>query len=120
MKNVATYMTTFEEQAESLATKKISQDNVIKIFNEVFKYEPEKMSQRQATNFEMNRAEFLSCYKAEDNQNFTGTAWGVINGAADYLTHHTSQRKPTADAMFVNTTFLSVALNQIFNRVSAI
>lgn len=120
MHDVATYMSTFEETAETLATKKVSYDQVIKIFNEVFKYDPEKMTNRQVVNFEMNRAEFLSCYKNEDNQNFTGTAWGVINGAADYLTHHTGSRKPTSDAMFVNTTLLSVALNQIFNRVSAI
>jgi len=120
MHEVATYMTTFEGTANQLATKKVSQDNVIKIFNDVFKYDPEKMTQRQATNFEMNRAEFLSCYKADDNQNLVGTAWGVINGAADYLTHHTSQRKPSQEAMFVNTTFLSIALNQIFNRVSAL
>lgn len=119
MRDVATYMSTFKENAESLATKKVSQDQVIKVFNEVFKYDPEKMSMRQLNNFEMNRAEFLSCYKSEDNANFTGTAWGVINGAADYLTHHTGQRKPSADAMFVNTTLLSVVLNQIFNRVAA-
>jgi phage/plasmid-like protein (TIGR03299 family) len=120
MHDVATYMSTFEDTAEELAKKKISQDQIIKIFNEVFKYDPEKMTNRQVTNFEMNRAEFLSCYKSDDNQNFNGTAWGVINGAADYLTHHVSQRKPTADAMFVNTTLLSVALNQIFNRVVAV
>ena len=119
MRDVATYMSTFKENAESLATKKVSQDQVIKVFNDVFKYDPEKMSMRQLNNFEMNRAEFLSCYKSEDNANFTGTAWGVINGAADYLTHHTGQRKPSADAMFVNTTLLSVVLNQIFNRVAA-
>lgn len=119
MRDVATYMSTFKENAESLATKKVSQDQVIKVFNEVFKYDPEKMSMRQLNNFEMNRAEFLSCYKSEDNANFIGTAWGVINGAADYLTHHTGQRKPSADAMFVNTTLLSVVLNQIFNRVAA-
>lgn len=119
MHDVANYMSTFEDTAEELATKHISFDKVVSIFNDVFKYDPEKMSNKQVTNFEMNRAEFLSCYKNEDNQNFQGTAWGVINGAADYLTHHTGSRKPTADAMFVNTTFLSVALNQIFNRVNA-
>lgn len=120
MHDVATYMSTFQDTAEHLATKRVTQDQVIKIFNDVFKYNPEKMTQRQATNFEMNRAEFLSCYKAEDNQNLVGTAWGVINGAADYLTHHTSQRKPSQEAMFVNTTLLSVMLNQIFNRVSTL
>lgn len=120
MRDVASYMATFKENAETLAMKRISQDQVIKVFNDVFKYDPEKMSNRQVVNFEMNRAEFLSCYKSEDNQNFTGTAWGLVNGAADYLTHHTGPRKSTPDAMFVNTTFLSIALSQIFNRVAAL
>ena len=118
MRDVATYMETFENTAENLYQKKINDDNVIKIFNEVFKYDPAKMSPRQTSNFDLNRAEFLSCYRNTDNQNFQGTAWGLINGAADYLTHHTGTRRSSADAMFVNTTFLSIALNQIFNRVS--
>ena len=120
MRDVANYMETFQDTAAELATKKITQDQVIKIFNEVFKYDPEKMTNRQVNNLEMNRAEFLSCYKAEDNQNFVGSAWGLMNGAADYLTHHTGQRKSSPDAMFVNTTLLSVVLNQIFNRVNAL
>lgn len=120
MHDVATYMQTFEENAQMLSTKRVSFDQIVNIFNEVFKYNPETMTNKQVTNFEMNRAEFLSCYKNEDNQNFQGTAWGVINGAADYLTHHTGVRKPTADAMFVNTTLLSIALNQIYNRVVAL
>jgi len=120
MQEVASYMSTFEDTATELATKKITQDQLIKIFNDVFKYDPEKMTNRQVTNFDMNRAEFISCYNSEDNQNFKGTAWGAINGAADYLTHHQGQRKSSADAMFVNTTFLSIALNQIFNRVATL
>ena len=120
MKDVASYMETFEDNAEQLATKKISQDSVINIFNDVFKYDPAKMSPRQAANFEMNRSEFISCYKSDDNQNLVGTAWGVINGAADYLTHHTGQRKTSQDAMFVNTTLMSVVLNQIYGRVAAL
>jgi len=120
MQEVASYITKFEGTAEELATKKITQDQIIKIFNDVFKYDPEKMTNRQVTNFDMNRTEFISCYNSDDNQNFKGTAWGLMNGAADYLTHHQGQRKSSADAMFVNTTFLSIALNQIFNRVSTL
>ena len=120
MKEVGTYMQTFEATAEQLATKKISHDEIIRIFNDVFKYDPDKMSNRQVTNFELNRADFLSCYNANDNQNFVGTAWGVMNGAADYLTHHKGQRKTSTEAMFVNTSLLSVVLNQIYARVSAV
>jgi phage/plasmid-like protein (TIGR03299 family) len=118
MKDVATYMNTFEESAETLATKKISYNEVIQIYNDVFKYDPAKMSNRQLQNFEEARSDFLACYNNDDNQNFIGTAWGVMNGAADYLTHHRSVRKTSPDTIFVNTTLLATTLNQIFKRVS--
>lgn len=118
MRDVAGYMETFEDTAEILATKKIQYMDVVKIFNEVFEYKPETMSNRQIQNFEEARTDFLACYNSDDNQNFIGTAWGVMNGAADYLTHHKPVRKAHPDATFVNTTLLATALNQIFKRVS--
>ena len=120
MRDVATYMETFEDTAENLATKKISREQIHKLFNEVFEYKPEKMSDRQKRNFDEMRTDFFSCYDAEDNQNFKDTAWGVMNGAADFLTHRKTVRKANPDAIFVNTTLLASALNQIFKRVSAV
>jgi phage/plasmid-like protein (TIGR03299 family) len=118
MRDVAGYMETFTDTATNLATKKISYDAVINVFNDVFKYKPETMSTRQLQNFEDARNDFLACYNSDDNQNFKGTAWGVMNGAADYLTHHRSVRKTHPDMIFVNTTLLATTLNQIFNRIS--
>ena len=118
MKDVAGYMQTFEDTAETLSRQKISYKDVIQIFNDVFKYDPVKMSDKQQRNFEQDRNDFLSCYNSDDNQNFIGTAWGVMNGAADYLTHHRSSRKSSPDAIFVNTTLLATSLNQIYKRVS--
>lgn len=118
MRDVATYMETFEQTAEVLANQKISYTDVIHIFNDVFKYDPEKMSVRQKENFASARNDFLACYNSDDNQNFIGTAWGVMNGAADYLTHHRSGRKSNSESLFINTTLLASALNQIFKRVS--
>lgn len=119
MRDVAGYMETFEDTALELASKHISYDKVIQVFNDVFSYDPSKMSDRQLRNFEIARNDFLTCYTNDDNQNFVGTAWGVVNGAADYLTHHRSVRKTHPDTIFVNTTLLATALNQIVKRVSA-
>lgn len=118
MRDVAGYMKTFEDTASILSNQKIGYTDVINIFNEVFKYDPVKMSDRQKINFASARNDFLACYNSDDNQNFVGTAWGVMNGAADYLTHHRSGRKTSADSVFVNTTLLASALNQILKRVS--
>lgn len=118
MRDVAEYMETFEDTAVELATKKVRYDDVIKMFNDVFKYDPVKMSERQKQNFDDARNDFLSCYNSDDNQNFIGTAWGIMNGAADYLTHHKSVRKTHPDSVFVNTTLLATTLGQIYKRLS--
>ena len=118
MRDVAEYMETFEDTAVELATKKVRYDDVIKMFNDVFKYDPIKMSERQKQNFDDARNDFLSCYNSDDNQNFIGTAWGIMNGAADYLTHHKSVRKTHPDSVFVNTTLLATTLGQIYKRLS--
>lgn len=117
MRDVAGYMQTFDMAANDLVAKKISYGEVIRIFNEVFKYDPVKMSKRQKDNFEIARNDFLTCYNSDDNQNFRGTAWGVMNGAADYLTHHRTSRKSNSDSIFVNTTILVSALNKIYAQV---
>ncbi len=118
MRDVAGYMETFEDTAETLAMKHISYSDVITVFNDVFEYDPIKMSDRQKQNFDNSRNDFLACYNTDDNQNFVGTAWGVINGAADYLTHHRSARRTNPEMLFVNTTLLATTLNKILNRVS--
>ena len=118
MKDVTGYMETFTETATTLATKKIGYDEVVQIFNDVFGYAPEHMSERQKRTFLDSRTDFLSCYTSEDNKNFYGSAWGVINGAADYLTHHRSVRRSSLESVFVNTTIMSNTLSEIYKRVS--
>lgn len=117
LSDVASYMDTFKVEAETLANVKLSTDQLIKAFNEVFKYDPEKMSTRQIVTFDENLTEFLAAYNAEDNQNFKGTVWGGINGAADYLTHHTSKRPSSPETRFVNVTLLSTLLKQFYNQL---
>lgn len=118
LSDVAAYMDRFAVEAETLAQVKLSDDKLIKAFNEVFKYDREKMSARQIVTFDENLEEFLLAYKAEDNQNFKGTVWGGINGAADYLTHHTSKRPTSQETRFVNVTLLSTLLNQFYRQLT--
>lgn len=119
MKDVAGFMQTFEDTANVLVNRKIAYSDVIQIFNDVFKYDPESMSDKQKQNFAKDKNAFLACYNNDDNQNFVGTAWGVLNGAADYLTHHKFGKKSNAESAFVNGTLVANHLNQILVRVSA-
>lgn len=117
LSDVAAYMDTFKVEAEKLANIRLSTDQLIEAFNNVFKYDPEKMSNRQIVTFDENLTEFLAAYDANDNQNFKGTVWGGINGAADYLTHHTSKRPSSQETRFVNVTLLSTLLKQFYNQL---
>ena len=36
---------------------------------------------------------FKECYNADDNSNFIGTGWGVLNAYTDFLTHMPVGRK---------------------------
>ena len=114
LKDVAGYMTTFKSTAESLAEKKISYDDVISVFYETFG--TANMDSQQKQKLDRSRSKFLACYNSDDNQNFRGTAWGVINSAADYLTHHKISRSGP-DMRFVNTTLVTSALTQIYDNV---
>ena len=114
LKDVAGYMTTFKSTAESLAEKKISYDDVINVFYETFG--TANMDSQQKQKLDRSRSKFLACYNSDDNQNFRGTAWGVINSAADYLTHHKISRSGP-DMHFVNTTLVTSALTQIYDNV---
>lgn len=118
LSDVAAYMDRFAVEAETLAQVKLSNDKLIKAFNEVFKYDREKMTDRQIVTFDSNLTEFLAAYNAEDNQNFKGTVWGGINGAADYLTHHTSKRPASPETRFVNVTLLSTLLKQFYTQLT--
>ena len=115
--DVAHYMTTFDEQANTLATMHVQDKDAVAAFYRVFKYDPAKMSERQKVTFDDKLMQFLTAYKADDNQNFVGTAWGILNGAADYLTHNTHPRAPQ-DNKFVDVSINSTLLNQFYSALT--
>ena len=55
--------------------------------------EKEGMTEKAIIKLEDEKAKFLRAYNAEDNQNFKGSAWGLLNGLTDYITHKEFKRK---------------------------
>ena len=106
LKETATYMSNFGNTAEELATLKLgSEANVKEIINAFFK-ESENDTQRKINNINEQREELFKAYKADDNANFTGTAWGLINGFSDYITHRETKNTVTKDeGKFMSVTF---------------
>lgn len=115
--DVASYMKEFDEQANELATMHVQDKDAVAAFYRVFKYDPAKMTERQKVTFDDKLMKFLAAYKADDNQNFVGTAWGILNGAADYLTHSTHPRAPQ-DSKFVDVSINSTLLSQFYSALT--
>lgn len=119
--SVATYMDVFRNGAESLAAKKMNKRQINKVFDAIFKYDPKMMSERQIINFEQKRDEFFACLDCDDNQNLKRTAWGVVNGFADFTTHKKlSDRENAAESAFLNTSILSRDMTKLYTMLEAI
>lgn len=108
IQNSDKYMQQFSELAETLANKKVSHDFVIQIFNTYIV---------GTKNSQVSLSDFMECYTCDDNHNFIGTCWGILNSVADYLTHSKSNKLITDDNKFVSTTLTSDTMNKICTRL---
>ena len=100
------YMNNFKNTAEELATLKIGKDDDVKNIINAFFTVKTNATDRQIVTAEEARTELFNTYMAEDNANFTGTAWGLVNGFSDYLTHKETKNTKTKDeSKFMTVTF---------------
>lgn len=96
------YITCFQKYAEKLVAAKITKDQINQFVNAMFplKADASDLSIRRNN---VLKADFMQCYKAEDNANFTGTAWGLLNAWQDFETHSVGfkQKAQAADYKFM-------------------
>lgn len=87
MKDVAGYMKEFNNTAEELASTKFT-GNAKDIFNAFFtEAMTKKDNEKQLAVIEDKTTLISNIYDYDDNQNFKGTMWGLVNAYADYTTH---------------------------------
>lgn len=119
MREVYNYVKNYDEFANELAIQKINSRTFNQLVEGFFSI-PEDASPRTQNAIIDRRERFISAYDADDNQNFKGTKWGVINAYSDLITHEDYARKVTGWEMnrFLNS--LSPAtMNQFVNMVAA-
>ena len=92
MLQVHDYVQHFEQQAEYLAGKKITPQTFNRVLERFFVTNPE-WSDRWNQKVEEQKDYFIQAYNADDNQNFKGTRWGLVNAYADFITHDEPIRK---------------------------
>lgn len=76
------YMAALNTEAERLANTAITNDKLRAIVNDLFPVK-EDATEREQNNMKRLQEEFMICYYAPDIRKFQGTAWAVVNAAAD-------------------------------------
>lgn len=112
------YLSEFQKSAILLAQKKVSKSQVDDLMDKIF-YIKEEFTPTQVRRVEEKRDKFLQAYQAEDNQNFIGTQWGLVNAYTDFVTHK-ELRKDTPQALenhFIKST-LKGSINDFVREVS--
>jgi hypothetical protein len=68
------------------------------------------------------REAFANAYNHDDNQNFKGTAWGIINAYTDYITHKQATGKINTrdESKFIKVTFGAPSVNHIMDVIRAV
>lgn len=122
LKLSAEYMAELTLTAERFAAMKISGERAEKIVKYLFPIpEDTVINAFKRKTLEDARAKFKRAIDADDNANFKGTAWGMINAYTDYITHKepAGKRDDRFEGKFVNTTF-KVSMNPIINAIEAV
>lgn len=99
------YLDEFKKKAEEMASAKVSKAKVDSLLDDIFEIK-EEFNPTQVRRMEEKRERFLAAYNAEDNQNFIGSQWGLVNAYTDFVTHK-PLRKDTEQARenhFIKTT----------------
>ena len=106
--------------ADKFVNVKLTPDQVTRILFGLFPVVPESANSYAKHVAVARRQAFTDAYEADDNTNFKGTAWGLINAHFDYTTHllpagKTSTRfeNKFANSIFGNTESVSPLIEQI-------
>lgn len=117
------YLHSYNNFAETLVKKRLNDKELQNIISTMFlngKTIDEVKDPRGNIEADINM--FKNAYIDDDNANFTGTAWGVLNAWTDYITHVPSKNKATysEERRFLNASIGSTKTNQMVKMLEAI
>lgn len=120
LKLSADYMAEINAMANQYVGVKLTPDQLEKVVNQMFPMTNiESMNSFKRHQLEAARAAFVNAYNADDNGNFRGTAWGLINAYTDYITHKVPMGKSETkeEGKFMTVTFHPAMMNAILNAM---
>lgn len=117
LRSINSYMETLNKEAEKYAGIKLSPDQVSKVIDEFFPITQE-MGTRAVNSMLDKKDQFLRAYQNDDNGNFRGTVWGMINAASDYITHFNPNKKTSNwdENRFVYVTFNPAVIDTFIQK----
>ena len=86
------YMKELKEEAERLASIKITDSQLEEIFEKMFPVDLSNDSERKIRNVSILKDSFIHCYNEDDIKQFKGTVYGAINAMADLVDHKLPNR----------------------------
>lgn len=122
LKLSADYMLELNNVAERYAGMHLSEFQLARFMKEAFPIDGiENMNPFKRKTLEDARTAFKSAYESDDNSNFRGTAWGLINAYTDYITHKVPRNvtEIKSETKFIQVTF-GRSMNEILTKIDNI
>lgn len=123
LKLSADYMQELNTMAEQYVGIKLTPAQVDKVLDQMFPIiDRESMNPFKLHQLEDARAKFKSAYNADDNGNFRGTGWGLINAYTDFITHKPAAGKSETrnEGKFMMVSFHPALMNAILSAIQAV
>ena len=123
LKKSADFMDMLNKRAQMLASTKLSPRILDNVLNNLFPIDGlEDMNAFKRNRIVTARDAFMAAYESDDNQNFKGTAWGIVNAYTDYITHKeaSGQIQTRDEGKFVKVTFGTPSVNHIIDVVKTV
>lgn len=123
LKKSADFMTTLNEHAQVYAGAKLSPRVLERVLDHMFPIKGlEDMNAFKRNRLVTAREAFQEAYNHDDNSNFRGTAWGIINAYTDFITHQapSGQVLTRDEGKFMKVTFGAPSVNHIVDIIKAV
>jgi phage/plasmid-like protein (TIGR03299 family) len=118
----ADYMQKVNMIAEGYAGTKLTEFQVRQVLEALFPLDKsEDMNPFQRKSLMDAKTAFVKAYETDDNYNFRGSAWGMINAYTDFITHKdpAGNKETRFEGKFIQTTF-KPSMNKIIDVIDAI
>ena len=124
LKGIYGYMGVLTDEAERLASVKIDKYQLERYLYGAFPINKNTISEKETRAQALQafrREAFLEAYNQDDNANFRGTAWGIVNALSDYDTHKIALRKSDGftESKFLDVTFHPVMMEMLESQIMA-